>query len=83
MGAKRGKGFVERARKLPTLGERTVVVEENYHQVARAARVRVTAGPVQLQVPKIKYGEHGRKPLEVWVIHVKELDPPKGQAPLE
>jgi hypothetical protein len=71
------------ARKLPTLGERTVAVQENYHQVARSARVRVAAGPVQLQVPKIKYGVHGRKPLDVWVIHVKELDPPNGQEPLE
>ena len=71
------------ARRLPTLGERTVNVAANAHQVARQAQVRVAAGPVQLQVPHEKCGEHGRQPLEAWVIHVKELDPPKGQTPLE
>lgn len=71
------------ARRLPTLGERTVAVAANAHQVARVAKVRVAAGPVQLQVPHEKCGEHGREPLEAWVIHVLELDPPKGQTPLE
>jgi Transposase DNA-binding len=71
------------AANLPTLGERTIAVEGNYHQLGRTARVRVAAGAVQLQVPKIKYGQHGREPLEAWVIHVKELSPPKGQEPLE
>lgn len=71
------------ARKLPTLGERTVTVNGNGHQQARLARIRVAAGPVELQVPAIKYGEHGREPLAAWVIHVKELEPPKGQEPLE
>lgn len=71
------------ARKLPTLGERTVSVSGNFKQQAREATVRVAAGPVQLQVPHVKYGEHGRQPLEAWVIHVRELQPPAGQEPLE
>jgi hypothetical protein len=71
------------ARRLPTLGERAVAVAANAHQVARDARVRVAAGPVQLQVPHVKYGEHGREPLDVWVVHVRELQPPAGQPPLE
>jgi transposase-like protein len=71
------------ARRLPTLCMRTVAVEANANQTARNAVVRIAAGPVQLQVPKVKYGQHGRTPLDAWVIHLKELDPPKGQAPLE
>lgn len=71
------------ARKLPTLAERVVAVEANHCQAARNARVRVAAGPVELQVPHVKYGEHGREPLSAWVIHVKELEPPAGQEPLE
>lgn len=71
------------ARKLPTLGERNVEVEGNGRQQARTARVRVAAGPVQLQVPHVKYGQHGREPLAAWVIHVKELEAPAGQEPLE
>jgi hypothetical protein len=71
------------ARNLPTLGERTVAVDANHSQLARNARVRVAAGPVELQVPHVKYGEHGCEPLSAWVIHVKELEPPAGQEPLE
>jgi hypothetical protein len=71
------------ARKLPTLCERSVEVDGHWNQTARQARVRLAAGPVELQVPHVKYGEHGREPLSAWVIHVKELEPPKGQAPLE
>ena len=71
------------ARKLPTLGERSVAVSGNHSQQAREARVRVAAGPVQLQVPHVKCGEHGREALSAWVIHVKELEPPAGQEPLE
>jgi hypothetical protein len=71
------------ARKLPTLGERSVQVAGNHDQEARKARVRVAAGPVELQVPHVKYGEHGQEPLAAWVVHVKELQPPAGQEPLE
>jgi len=60
-----------------------VAVEGNWHQQARTARVRVAAGPVELQVPHVKYGEHGREPLAVWVIHVKESGAPVGQEALE
>jgi hypothetical protein len=71
------------ARSLPSLGERTLQVDGNLNQEAREARVRVAAGPVELQVPHVKYGEHGKEPLAAWVIHVKELNPPAGQDPLE
>jgi hypothetical protein len=71
------------ARHLPTLGERTVAVNGNESQQARDARVRVAAGPVQVQVPHNKHGEHGREPLAAWVIHVKELEAPRDQKPLE
>jgi len=71
------------ARKLPALGERGVEVAGNHQQQARVARVRVSAGPVELQVPNLKWGEHGRDPLAVWVVRVWEPDPPAGQPPLE
>ena len=71
------------ARKLPTMGERSVAVDGNWHQQSRTAKVRVAAGEVQVLVPQIKYGEHGREPLRAWVIHVKEIDAPAGQEPLE
>jgi len=71
------------ARKLPTLGTRVVHVMGNHAQEARDATVRVASGPVRLLVPHVKYGEHGTEPLDVWVVHVKEQEPPSGQEPLE
>ena len=44
------------ARKLPSMGRREVEVAGNHQQQARTAKVWVSAGPVELQVPKIKYG---------------------------
>jgi hypothetical protein len=71
------------AGRLPTLGERKIDVPGNHLQEARTTRVSVSAGPVQLQVPHVKYGEHGCDPLDAWVVYVKELNTPAGQAPLE
>jgi hypothetical protein len=71
------------ARKLPALGRRTVEVRGNAAQQTRTATVNVAAGPVELAVPKIKYGEHGRQPLAAWVIRVWEVEAPAGQEPLE
>lgn len=72
------------ARRLPTLATRTVGVSANEHQPARTARVRLAAGAVRVLIPvHPRRGEHGNEPLDVWVVHVKELDPPKGCEPLE
>jgi hypothetical protein len=79
----RGRKLHNYARGLPTLGKRTVAVSGNFNQVQRLALVRVAAGTVQLQVPHVKYGEHGSEPLLMWVIHVKEVNPPAGQEALE
>jgi Transposase DNA-binding len=77
------------ARSLPDLGLMTVDVTARAAKPGVAARkarqavVRVAAGPVTLRVPRSRAGEHGDQPLAVWVVHVKELDPPAGEKPLE
>lgn len=71
------------ARRLPTLAERSVDAAANANQAARCAKVRIAAGPVQLQVPHVKCGEHDRQPMDAWVIHVREIEAPKQQSPLE
>ncbi len=71
------------ARTLAELGRRDLAVAGNDKQQARTARVCVSAGPVELQVPNLKWGEHGRDPLAVWVVRVGEPDPPAGQEALE
>lgn len=71
------------AGKLPALAVRPVEVQAQFDQQARTATVSVSAAPVRIQVPHVKYGEHGRAPLMAWVIVVREIDAPPGQEPLE
>lgn len=71
------------ARSLDTRETHEIKVAANNGREARAARVRVASGRVTLPVPKPKCGEHGDDPLEVWVVHVKEIDPPKSVKALE
>jgi hypothetical protein len=71
------------ARKLPRVGERTVNVAAQGDQLARLATVAVACAPVTLPAPAHKRGEHGDESLAVWIIHLKEVDVPKGCTPLE
>jgi len=69
--------------KLPTLGHRMVSVPGCGEEPARKALVGVAAGPVQIQAPVGKRGEHGDGPLSAWVVHVREQKPPRGVAAVE
>jgi hypothetical protein len=71
------------ARGLPTLAYQTVSVSANRDQPAREAKVRIAAGPVRVLPPQHKRGEHGSGPLEMWIVHVKELAAPAGAEALE
>jgi hypothetical protein len=73
----------EWARGLPALGEQTVSVGQNTGQAAREAVVRVASGAVRILPPQAHRGEHGDQPLSVWIVHVRELAPPRGASPLE
>jgi hypothetical protein len=73
-------------RDLPLLGQRNVHVAAvaGKHK-AREAQVRVAAGPVSLQAPHFVRGQAQETSLDLWVIHVQEMNPPaqKGVEPLE
>jgi hypothetical protein len=71
------------ARKLPRLGERMVKVAAQGDQPPREASVAVACAPVILPPPAHKRGQHGDEPLALWVIHLKEVNAPKGCTPLE
>jgi transposase-like protein len=79
----RGVKLHDYARGLPTLETHEIDVSANRGREARKTRVAVAAGRVTLPAPRPKCGEHGDDPLEVWVVHVKEIDPPKGAKALE
>ena len=71
------------ARSLPSLGERTVAVSTNRGHAGRKARVRVSAAAVSIRPPHFARGEHSRDNLPAWVIHVREVEAPPGETPLE
>ena len=83
LGRRRRRKLHAYARGLADLGRRTVTVAGNAHQVAREATVRVAAGAVRAPAPRQRRGEHSGEPLDLWVVHVLEVEAPAGQAPLE
>lgn len=78
-------------RDLPTLGERTLAVprqqkgRRNAGRASRTAQVRIAAGLASIQVPHFARGHCQSELLELWVVHVREIDPPAaaGAEPLE
>src|ERR1051326_3929476 len=74
---------------LPDLGEQTITVprqQKGKHRAARktrAARVRIAAGAVSIRLPDFARGHCSLQSLDLWVVHVREIDPPAGVEPLE
>lgn len=74
----------EYARDLPVLGQRRVeLAAVAGKSPARVAQVSVAAGAARLKAPHFVRGEADEPHLDVWVIHVREIDPPPGQEALE
>jgi len=85
------------ARELPKAGSWTLRVtsriekkspqkkgkKKQVKRVARQAEMAVSFAPVQIKPPVTKNGKHGNTPLQVWVVRVWEVNPPKGQERLE
>jgi hypothetical protein len=73
----------EYARRQPRVARRTIKVSANHGQPARAAQVAIGFAKVTLPAPSNPRGEHSDRPVQSWVVHVLEIDPPKGRPPLE
>lgn len=82
-GGVKGARLHDWARQLPTLGTREVQVQNNHGTRGRPATVRVAAGAVTIKAPHFARGEHSKEDLKTWVVHVREISPPKGEQPLE
>jgi len=69
------------------LGSRTLEVQSqkgNRPRRARKVQLRIAAGPVLVPRPHARLGNYdGKTPLLLWVVHVVEVKPPKGEAPIE
>jgi hypothetical protein len=62
---------------------RTLEVPARPGQAARTAEVAIAYQQVWIVPPRQARGEHGREPLQVWVIRVWEVNPPTGVEALE
>lgn len=72
------------ARDLPTLGTRCIdVAAKAGKRKARQTQVRVAAAPVSLGPNRWTRGQHDGQTLDLWVIHVREIDAPAGTDALE
>jgi hypothetical protein len=75
------------ARSLPELGRFTMDVQSQKGRSPRKARQEaefaVRGGAVLVLPPHAKYGHHGRDPLPLYVVCVSEVQPPKGEKPIE
>ena len=75
------------ARSLPVLGTRTIDIQAQKGPHQRKARKEavfsVRAAPILVQRPHAKYGHHGNDPLPMWVVCVREENPPRGEKPIE
>jgi hypothetical protein len=82
-GAPRRLKLHDFARQLPEGGRRTVPVAARPGQPARTAEVAISWAALTMIPPHQSSGEERRIPLQVWVVYVREVDPPEGVAPLE
>jgi hypothetical protein len=71
------------ARSLPRTGRRVVSVSARPGQPSRTAKLSVGFAPVTLVPPHVRRGEYQKEPLRLWVVCVREDDPPGDQTPLE
>jgi len=71
------------ARQLPSLHRRQVQVLASPTRKGRTATMQVAFAPVRLAPPGKKLGEYDKRPLDLWVLRVWELDTPADEEPLE
>jgi hypothetical protein len=78
------KGYVTTyARSLPRTDLREVTVSDVSGRPQRQAKVSVGSAPVLLWPPHVRRGEYEKTPLPLWVVCVREDNPPAGVKPVE
>lgn len=74
----------EYAQSLPEWGRFTMDVQSQKGRRARsAAEFTLRGGAVLVLPPHARHGHHGRAPLPLYVVYVVEVDPPRGEKPVE
>ena len=82
----------EYIRGMPSLGSSQVELRISAQQQAgsgetlpttRVADLQMSAAPIRLLAPHVRRGKHGRDPLAVWIVRIREQNPPQGCDALE
>ena len=73
--------LLELARSLPPAGGKTLWVRQRSTRQARRAKLLVGSAPVTVFPPWL--AKRKSEPLRGWVVRVWEMDPPKGEEPIE
>ena len=66
-----------------SVGTRTVTIHGRYGGPPRKTTVRIFCEPLRLLPPQVHSGEHRNDSLPMWCVAALEIDPPKGQEPVE
>jgi hypothetical protein len=67
----------------PAVGTRTLKLTAHRCRKKRIASLAIAFMAATVLAPHKKQGEHGNEPLSLWVVRVWELEPPRGEKPLE
>jgi hypothetical protein len=71
------------ARSLPLGGSKSVQIGARASQSAERATVGVAFAEVRVHPPHVRRGEYEKRPLPLWLVVVRELQPPAGRKALE
>lgn len=82
-GAGRARLLRDYARSLPLSGGRPVVIGARAGSGEAVATVGIGFAEVLVQPPHVRRGEYEKRPLALWLVVVRELEPPQGRQPLE
>jgi hypothetical protein len=82
-GAGRARLLRRYARSLPARGSQPVVIGARAESGEDTATVGIGFAEVLVQPPHVRRGEYEKRPLKLWLVVVRELEPPRGRPPLE
>jgi hypothetical protein len=71
------------ARSLVRQGQRKLEIHGRDGAADRSATVAVAWAPIQVLPPHVKRGLYQKRPLQAWLVHVREVDAPVGVEPAE
>jgi hypothetical protein len=70
------------AKSLPLQGSKPVVIGARASRGEQLATVGIAFAPVLVHPPHVRRGEYEKRPLPLWLVVVRELQPPQGRQAL-